>query len=53
MEPKLLRSRDRIEQAIQKIFAQNESFTGQLDLEIHCKDGAVKDVYEIRSRRKV
>ena len=50
---KLTQSQDRLNQAIRKIFEQDDNFTGQIELEIHAKDGIIKDVYEIRRRRKV
>lgn len=53
MEPKQIQSQKRIEQAVEAIFERNESFTGQIELELHCKDGVVKDIYEIKTRRKV
>jgi len=53
MEHKLIQSRDRIEQAVKAVFEKSESFTGQIELELHCKDGVVKDIYEVKTRRKV
>ena len=52
-EDKLAQSQDRLSEAVKKIFEQDDNFTGQLTLEIHCKDGIIKDVYEIKSRRKI
>lgn len=52
-QEKLAQSRDRVNEAVEKIFDQNDNFTGQLEFEVHCKDGIVVDVYEIRRRRKV
>lgn len=52
-EEKLTQSQDRLNEAVRKIFEQDDNFTGQITLDIHCKDGIIKDVYEIKSRRKV
>ena len=43
----------RIYLAVKKIFNVIPDFSGQLELEIHCKNGIVKDVYEVKTRRKV
>jgi hypothetical protein len=50
---KLAASQARIWLAVKKILVYDENFTGQFDLEVHCKDGIVKDVYERNKRRKV
>lgn len=50
---KLTQSQERLSKAIEKIFEQDNNFTGQITLDIHCKDGIIKDIYEIRQRRKV
>ncbi len=50
---KLVKSRDRIFEAVKEIFLQNPSFTGSILLDMHSKDGIIKDVFEIRTRRKV
>jgi len=52
-ENKMLVSVSRLKEAARKIFERDPEFTGQLNLEIHCKDGIVRDVYEVKSRRKV
>jgi len=52
-EEKLAMSKQRVNTAVDKIFRQDPDFTGQFNLEIHCKDGIVKDVYEVKSRRKL
>lgn len=52
-EEKLAMSKQRINTAFNKIFRQNPDFTGQFNLEVHCKDGIIKDIYEVKSRRKV
>jgi len=52
-EDKLAQSQDRLNEAVRKIFSQNPEFTGQIELEIHAKDGIIKDVYEVMRRRKV
>lgn len=46
-------SQARIYIAVKKIFSCIPDFSGQLDLEVHCKNGIVKDVYEVKRRRKV
>lgn len=46
-------SMERISGAIEKIFSSAPDFSGQFDLEVHCKEGVVKDVYEVKRRRKV
>lgn len=50
---KLTASQARIWLAVKKIFEPDPDFTGQFDLEVHCKEGVVKDVYERKTRRKV
>ncbi len=50
---KLIQSQDRLNEAVRKIFEQNSDFTGQIELEVHVKNGIIKDVYEIRRRRKI
>ena len=50
---KLVVSQARIWLAVKKIFEGDSNFTGQYDLEVHCKDGIVKDIYERNKRRKV
>jgi hypothetical protein len=52
-EQKLETSKVRVFMAIRKIFKLIPDFSGQLDLEVHCKGGIVKDVYEVKRRRKV
>jgi len=52
-QDKLEQSQSRLMQAVSKVFGQNPEFTGQIELELHCKNGIVVDVYEIRRRRKV
>lgn len=52
-EEKLAISKQRVNTAVDKIFRQNPDFTGQFNLEIHCKGGIIRDVYEVKSRRKV
>lgn len=52
-QSKLVQSQDRLNEAVKKIFEQNPEFTGQFSLEVHCKYGIIKDIYEIKSRRKV
>ena len=50
---KLAMSKTRVSKAVEAILSADPNFTGQITLDIHCKDGIIKDVYEIRSRRKV
>ena len=52
-EEKLVMSKQRVNTAVDNIFRQNPDFTGQFNLEIHCRDGTVRDVYEVKSRRKL
>ena len=52
-EKKFELSSARIYQAVKKIFNVIPDFSGQLELEVHCKGGIVKDVYEVKRRRKV
>lgn len=53
VQDKLIQSQDRLNEAVRKIFEPNPDFTGQLTLEVHCKNGIIKDVYEIKTRKKV
>ena len=53
VQDKLAQSQDRLNRAVRKIFEQDDNYTGQIMLDIHCKEGIIKDVYEIKSRRKV
>lgn len=46
-------SEARVWLAVNRILVLIPDFTGQFELEVHCKDGVVKDVYEVKSRRKV
>lgn len=50
---KLAMSKQRLNAAVDRIFRQDPDFTGQFNLEIYCKDGTVRDIYEVKSRRKV
>jgi hypothetical protein len=52
-EQKLKDSQKRIFSACRRAMAGAVDFTGQFYLEVHCKDGLIGDVYEIRSRRKI
>ncbi len=52
-EKKFEISKNRIYLAVKKIFDTIPDFSGQVELEVHCKEGVVKDVYEVRRRRKV
>lgn len=52
-QDKLAQSQDRLNEAVKKIFEKDDNFTGQITLDIHCKNGIIRDVYEIRQRRKV
>ena len=50
---KLAMSKTRVSKAVEAILSADPNFTGQFLLECHCKDGTVRDVYDIRSRRKI
>lgn len=52
-QDKLAQSRDRLNEAVRKIFEKDDSFTGQITLDIHCKNGIIKDIYKIKTRQKV
>lgn len=52
-EEKLATSKARMNKAVETILSADSNFTGQITLDIHIKDGIIRDVYEIKSRRKV
>ena len=41
-----------IQKTVDEILGKNPEFTGQINIEIHVKDGKVKDVY-VTNRSKV
>lgn len=42
----------KIKEESSKILDENPDFTGQITIELHCKDGIIKDVYVI-NRSKI
>jgi len=42
----------RIESVVNKVLSENSNYTGQITIEVHCKDGIIKDVY-VGNRSKI
>lgn len=42
----------KIKEETQKVLSNNPDFTGQITIEVHCKNGIIKDVY-VSNRSKI
>lgn len=49
---KLLNTCEKIKKEMLKVFDENSDFTGQITIEVHCKNGIIKDVY-VSNRSKI
>lgn len=45
-------SKMKLLETLEKIISENSDFTGQITIEVHCKDGIIKDVY-VSNRSKI
>ena len=43
---------EKIKKETSKILDENPDFTGQITIEVHCKEGIIKDVY-VTNRNKI
>jgi len=43
---------EKIKAETSKVLDENSDFTGQITIEVHCKDGIIKDVY-VSNRSKI
>lgn len=46
-------SKEKLVSAVKSIISGQPDFTGQINLELHLRDGEIRDIYRISSRMKI
>jgi hypothetical protein len=53
VEEKLAMSMPRVKRAVINVLSKDPNYHGKFNLEIHCNNGVVCEIYEVQSRRQL